>query len=79
MGLIDVTASTRFNDLELWLDNHVVRGAHLRAFSHYMKTKKYRRQDKNNLLSSHALLRATVKGEKKKIEPKIHHFSKKEN
>ncbi len=76
MGLIDVTASTRFNDLELWLDNHVVRGAHLRAFSHYMKTKKYRRQDKNNLLSSHALLRATVKGEKKKIEPKIHHFSK---
>lgn len=75
MGLIDVTASTRFNDLELWLDNHVVRGAHLRAFSHYMKTKKYRRHDKNNLLSSHALLRATVKGEKKKIEPKIHHFS----
>ena len=74
MGLIDVTESTRFNDLELWLDNHVVRGAHLRAFSHEMKTKKYRRHDKNNLLSSHALLRATVKGEKKKIEPKIHHF-----
>ncbi|ARR08208.1 hypothetical protein Vc3S01_A0235 [Vibrio campbellii] len=46
------------------------------AFSHYMKTKKYRRHDKNNLLNSHALLRATVKGEKKKIEPKIHHFSK---
>ena len=76
MGLIDVTASTRFNDLELWLDNHVVRGAHLRAFSHYMKTKKCHRHDKNILLNSRALLRATVKGEKKKIEPKIHHFSK---
>ena len=75
MGLIDVTASTRFNDLELWLDNHVVRSAHLRAFSHYMKTKKYHRHNKNNLLNSHALLRAPVKGEKKKIEPKIHHFS----
>ncbi|EDL68028.1 hypothetical protein A1Q_0680 [Vibrio campbellii HY01] len=41
-----------------------------------MKTKKYRRHDKNNLLNSRALLRATVKGEKKKIEPKIHRFSK---
>ena len=76
MGLIDVTASTRYNDLELWLDNHVVRGSHLRAFSHYMKTKKYRRHDKNNLLNFHALQRETVKGEKKKIEPKIHRFSK---
>lgn len=75
MGLIDVTESTRFNDLELWLDNHVVRGAHLRAFSHEMKTKKYRRYDKNNLSNSRTLLCATVKGEKKKIESKIHHFS----
>lgn len=75
MGLIDVTESTRFNDLELWLDNHVVRGAHLRAFSHEMKTKKYRRYDKNNLSNSRALLCVTVKDEKKKIESKIHHFS----
>jgi hypothetical protein len=75
VGLIDVTESTLISDLELWLDNHVVRGAHLRAFSHSMKTKKYRRYDKNNLSNSQALLCATVKGEKKKIESKIHHFS----
>jgi hypothetical protein len=75
VGLIDVTESTLISDLELWLDNHVVRGAHLRAFSHEMKTKKYRRYDKNNLSNSRALLCATVKDEKKKIESKIHHFS----
>ncbi len=75
MGLIDVTESTLFSDLELWLDNHVVRGAHLRAFSHEMKTKKYRRYDKNNLSNSRALLCATVKGMKKKNESKFHQFT----
>ncbi len=75
MGLIDVTESTLFSDLELWLDNHVVRGAHLRAFSHLMKTKKYRRYDKNNLSNSRALLYATVKGMTKKNESKFHQFT----
>jgi len=40
-----------------------------------MKTKKYRRYDKNNLSNSHALLHATVKGMKKKNESKFHQFT----
>jgi hypothetical protein len=40
-----------------------------------MKTKKYRRYDKNNLSNSHALLYATVKGMKKKNESKFHQFT----
>ncbi|GEM75246.1 hypothetical protein [Vibrio sagamiensis] len=41
-----------------------------------MKTKKYRRNDKNNLLSSRVLLRATVKWHIKKVELKIHRLSR---
>jgi len=49
-----VILPTDFNDLDVWLDNHFVRGAHLRFFSREKKTKKTRRYDKNNLLNHRA-------------------------
>ncbi|ODX82983.1 hypothetical protein BBM13_13710 [Vibrio parahaemolyticus] len=55
----------------MWLNNHVVRGAHLRFFCYKFKTKKSIRYDKNYLSIYHALQRLCVNSLANKTSEKI--------
>ncbi|TBT32930.1 hypothetical protein D5E86_05655 [Vibrio parahaemolyticus] len=55
----------------MWLNNHVVRGAHLRFFLYKFKTKKSIRYDKNYLSIYRALQRLCVNSLANKTSEKI--------